>query len=88
MIKVVDSETKRGIPLVEFKTMANVSYFTDSNGLIAFYEPGLMNQNIFFHIHGQGYEYPPDLFGYQGIALVPASNYSIIIELKRYIIEN
>jgi len=83
MIKVIDSESGRGIPLVELKTMHNVSYFTDSNGLIAFMEPGLMGQKVFFHINGQGYEYPQDIFGYRGIVLIPVAGDSSVIKLDR-----
>lgn len=43
-IKVVDAETGRGIPLVELKTTNNVLYYTDSAGVVAFSEPGLMDQ--------------------------------------------
>ncbi len=39
-ITVVDEETGRGVPLVELKTTNNVRYYTDSNGIIAFFEPG------------------------------------------------
>ena len=41
-ITVVDQETGRGVPLVELKTTNNVRYYTDSNGIIAFFEPALM----------------------------------------------
>ena len=39
-ITVVDEETGRGVPLVELKTTNNVRFYTDSNGIIAFFEPG------------------------------------------------
>jgi hypothetical protein len=41
-ISVVDEATGRGVPLVELKTVAGVTYYTDSDGLVAFYEPGMM----------------------------------------------
>jgi NAD(P)-dependent dehydrogenase (short-subunit alcohol dehydrogenase family) len=43
-ITVVDEETGRGVPLVELKTTNDVRYYTDSNGIIAFFEPGLDGQ--------------------------------------------
>ncbi len=49
-ITVVDEETGRGVPLVELKTTNNIAYYTDSNGIVAFYEPGLMEQVVYFHI--------------------------------------
>ena len=47
MIKVVDAETGRGIPLVELKTTNNILYYTDSAGVVAFDEPGLMDTTVF-----------------------------------------
>ncbi len=86
MIKAIDAKTGRGIPLVEFKTIHHVSYFTDSNGIIAFFEPGLMGIDVYFHINGQGYEYPPDMFSYTGLAIKPVAGDSIIIKLNRNIL--
>ena len=42
-IRVVDSRTGDGIPLVQLRTSHNVVAYTDSLGYIAFFEPGLMN---------------------------------------------
>ncbi|MHC4559345.1 MAG: hypothetical protein ACYTFW_22820, partial [Planctomycetota bacterium] len=41
-IQVEDRQTGRGVPLVELRTVNNIRYFTDSNGIVAFFEPGLM----------------------------------------------
>jgi len=49
-IAVVDAETGRGVPLVELRTVNSICYWTDSNGLIAFQEPGLMDQEVFFYV--------------------------------------
>ncbi|MAE20258.1 hypothetical protein CMK12_15235 [Candidatus Poribacteria bacterium] len=68
-IKVVDEETNRGVPLIQLETVNHRRYWTDSNGLVAFYEPGLMGQQVFFHVSSHGYEYPPDEFGYRGVKL-------------------
>ncbi len=54
-IEVVDEATGRGVPLVELTTTSGVSYVTDSAGLVAFNEPGLMNQRVFFQIKSHGY---------------------------------
>ena len=61
--KLIDQKTGRGVPLVELKTNNKSSYFTDNNGIIAFYEPDLINQEVYFHIKSHGYEYPADGFG-------------------------
>ena len=57
-IKVVDEQTERGVLLIELTTTNLLSYITDSHGVIAFYEPGLMGREVFFHISGHGYECP------------------------------
>src|SRR5438105_14725182 len=56
-ITVVDSQTGRGVPLVELRTVHNVRYYTDRNGVAAFHEPGLMGQTVFFHVQSHGYEF-------------------------------
>src|SRR5215212_7342472 len=65
-ILVVDEQTKRGVPLVELTTTADVTYATDSNGVVAFYEPGLMGKTVFFHVKSHGYEFAKDGFGFSG----------------------
>ena len=45
-IEVVDEQTGRGVPMVELQTTSSTRYYTDSNGLIAFYEPGLMDKKV------------------------------------------
>ncbi len=68
-IRVVDEQTGRGVPLVELRTVHDVAYVTDSNGLVAFREPGLMGRPVFFHVRSHGYEFPEDGFGYRGVAI-------------------
>src|SRR5689334_5413376 len=65
-IEVVDSQTGRGVPLVALRTVNEAAWWTDSHGLIAFNEPGLMNLEVFFEINSPGYEYPSDVFGHHG----------------------
>lgn len=69
IIKVVDQATGRGVPLVELRTVNDVSWYSDSNGIVAFHEPGVMGQRVFFHVSSHGYEYPKDGFGFRGKAL-------------------
>lgn len=68
-ITVVDEQTGRGVPLVELTTTNSITYITDSAGVIAFYEPGLMNTSVHFTIKSHGYTYPEDYFKIAGIAL-------------------
>ncbi len=69
-IEVVDAATGRGVPLIELRTVHGIRLFTDSNGLAAFHEPGLMGKDVFFHVAGPGYRFARDGFGYRGKALM------------------
>jgi len=82
-IEVVDEQTGRGVPLVELQTVNNIRYYTDSNGIVAFHEPGLMDQRVFFHVKSHGYEFPKDGFGYQGQALDVSPGGSATLPIKR-----
>jgi hypothetical protein len=82
-ITVVDEQTGRGVPLVELRTVNNIRYYTDSNGVVAFYEPGLMGQDVFFHVSSHGYEYPKDGFGYRGQKLKVTEGGSAVLRIKR-----
>ncbi len=68
-IVIVDSQTGRGVPLVEVRTVNGISFYSDSNGIVAFHEPGLMNRDVFFWISSHGYEFPADGFGFRGKVL-------------------
>ena len=82
-IQVVDEQTGRGVPLVELKTVNHVRYYTDNAGLVAFYEPGLMGQKVFFYVKSHGYEFPKDGFGYAGRALDVKEGGSVQLKVKR-----
>ena len=82
-ITVVDGQTGRGVPLVELRTVNNMTFWTDSNGIIAFNEPGLMDQEVYFHVKSDGYEYPKDFFDNRGLKLKPKHGGSATIKIKR-----
>jgi hypothetical protein len=82
-IEVIDAATGRGVPLVELKTTNDVRYYTDSNGLVAFDEPGLVGGKVFFEVSSPGYETPVDGFGSKGVALVAEPGKSAQLKLKR-----
>ncbi len=82
-IRVVDAETGHGVPLVELETVNHQRFYTDSNGLVAFHEPGLMDRQIFFHVRSHGYEYPKDSFAYHGVRLKTAPGTEEVLKLKR-----
>ena len=83
VIRVIDEQTGRGVPLVELKTVNSVSWWTDSAGLVAFYEPGLMDEEVFFHISSPGYEYPKDFFANRGVKLKAVAGGRAEVKLKR-----
>jgi len=68
-VVVVDDRTGRGVPLVELRTVNEIRLHTDSNGVAAFREPGLMDRRVFFHVRSHGYEFPADGLGFRGAAL-------------------
>ncbi|MDE3068872.1 MAG: hypothetical protein KGJ60_15170, partial [Verrucomicrobiota bacterium] len=82
-IQVVDAGTGRGVPLVELETTDHVRHYTDNNGWIAFYDPGLMNQRVFFTVQSAGYAFPKDGFGYRGTALDAKPGSRATLKLRR-----
>ncbi|MHC4132701.1 MAG: hypothetical protein ACYSSP_04595 [Planctomycetota bacterium] len=82
-IEVVDDETGRGVPMVELKTVNDIRYYTDSGGVVAFLEPGLMNRDVFFHISSHGYEFEADGFGYRGKTLRTMPGGKVRLSIKR-----
>jgi hypothetical protein len=82
-IQVVDRQTGRGVPLVELRTTNNIRYYTDSNGIVAFYEPGLMDREVFFFVESPGYEFPKDGFGMNGTRLKTSPGASAVIKIDR-----
>jgi hypothetical protein len=82
-IQVVDAETGRGVPLVELRTVNDLRYFTDSQGIVAFDEPGLLGHEVFFHVKSHGYEFPKDGFGFSGKALKTSAGGSVKLPIRR-----
>lgn len=70
--------------MVELRTVYSTRYYTDSNGVVAFYEPGMMNdQQVFFHVRSHGYEFPKDSFGYSGRILTVREGGSAELKIRR-----
>lgn len=83
VIEVVDEQTGRGVPLVELRTVHDVRYVTDNAGLVAFHEPGLMDQKVFFFVSSHGYEFAKDGFGFRGRSLEVAPGGTAKLKIKR-----
>ena len=82
-IQVVDEKTDRGVPMVELQTTSGLSFYTDSNGYVAFYEPGLMNQKVWFAVSAHGYEFAADGFGLRGVSLLTTPGEVKKLKIKR-----
>lgn len=82
-IAVVDEATGRGIPLVELQLANRLRFHTDSNGLVAFYEPGLMGREVFFSIKSHGYEFPERFLDERGRVLRPTPGQGVVLRMRR-----
>src|SRR5262249_40033691 len=82
-ITVVDFFTGRGVPLVELETVNGLRFWTDSAGVVAFHEPGLMGQRVFFFVKSHGYEFQEDGFDFRGQALDVKEGRSALLRIKR-----
>lgn len=82
-ITIVDAQTRRGVPLVELRTTNEIRYFTDSNGVVAFHEPGLMDEEVYFAISSHGYQFRADGFGQRGKRLRTTPGGSATLEIER-----
>lgn len=60
IIRVIDADTGRGVPLVELKLPNDVKYWTDSAGVAAFDEPSFGGLEVFITVRSDGYEYAED----------------------------
>ena len=83
VIRCVDRDTGRGIPLVELRSTTNVVYMSDSAGVVAIEDPALMNRQVYFHVFSHGYEKDPDGFGYRGKRLQVKPGTTVTVPLKR-----
>ena len=82
-IHVVDEHTGRGVPLIELETVNHLRFVTDSAGWIAFHEPGLMGEPIFFEVKSHGYQHAKDGFGFSGLVLTPAAGQESVMRVQR-----
>lgn len=74
-----------GSPLrgAHLRTVNEIDLVTDDNGVVAFYEPGLMGQEVYFAVTHPGYELAADGFGNRGKALVAMEGGSAELALTK-----
>ena len=80
-IDVVDLETGRGVPLVHLETSGYVSYYTDSAGVVAFDEPGLLGRHVFFRVTSDGYINSFNLPGSPDTGVLLATRAGVMVPL-------
>lgn len=86
VVKVVDEQTGRGVPLVCLTTQNEVQYWTDSAGVVAMDEPSLAGREVFFAVRSHGYEYPKEeLFG-RGLVLKVEPGETRVVKVRRTMI--
>jgi hypothetical protein len=66
---VKDAASGAPIPGAALTTVTKIALTSDDNGVVAFYEPGMMGSDVFFDVKHPGYELPADGFGAHGKAL-------------------
>ncbi|MBL1216864.1 MAG: hypothetical protein D8M59_05150 [Planctomycetes bacterium] len=82
-ILVRDAQTKRGVPMVKLTTTNNITFITDSAGMIAFDEPGMMNTRVHFTVESHGYLFPEDGFKIRGKAVNITPGGSATFDIQR-----
>lgn len=85
-IEVVEKGSGWPVPLVELRTTHHARFITDNAGVIAFDLPELLGRETWFDVIGNGYEVPPDGFGYRGVRLTPEPGKTLRFEVERTII--
>jgi hypothetical protein len=85
-IEVVEAGSGWPVPLVELRTVNQVRFVTDNDGVIAFDLPEFMGRETWFEVHGHGYEAPKDGFGFRGFRLTPEPGKTLRVEVRRTIV--
>ena len=79
----VDEQTGRGVPMVTVELTSELELVSDSNGYVAFDEPGLMDQNVFFGVRSYGYEAKDVGFNNPGLITRTTPGKVVEVKLKR-----
>ena len=82
-IRVIDGKNGRGIPAVRLKSLNKATYITDSHGYIAYYEPGLMDRQVYFEIDVEGYRAGLDRTGRHAVSLFVESQGEVTVPMER-----
>jgi hypothetical protein len=80
-IAVRASDSHAPLAGAELETVNHIVLRSDVNGVIAFYEPGLMDREVYFDVRYPGYQRPADGFGYHGVRLQVSEGGSATVDL-------
>jgi len=69
VIRIVDSQTGRGVPLVELRATNERVWYSDSNGVVAVSDVWLMGQSVFFSVRSDGYRFDQKVEDETGVIL-------------------
>lgn len=83
VITVRDAATGLGIPLAQLRTTNKIVLYTDRQGQAAIYEPGLMGEEVYFHVSHPKFQKAADGFGNRGQAFRLTEGGSGEIRLER-----
>ena len=71
------------MPLVELSCTNALTHFTDSAGLIAFAEQGMMDRPVFFKVKSHGYEFQQKVMNLTGVILETITGGKATLKIKR-----
>jgi hypothetical protein len=69
VIRILDSQTGRGVPLVELRAFNQRAWYSDSNGIVAVADAWAMGRDVFFQVRSHGYRFDKRAFDEPGIIL-------------------
>jgi K319L-like, PKD domain len=83
--KITVKDAASGTPIegATLTTTNKIALVSDQNGVVAFYEPGLMGLDVYFSVTHPGYEYPADAFGGRGKALAVTEGGSAELTMQK-----
>jgi len=82
-IAVVAAGSRAPLGGAVLRTVNHIALASDEHGVIAFYEPGLMGQEVYFEPSYPGYERAADNFGFRGVRLQVTEGGSAEVELMQ-----
>lgn len=83
VIRVIDAESHRPVPLVQISTVHQFVRHTDNAGITAWTEPELQGEDVYFQLKSHGYEFAKDGFGFAGKRLKVEPGKTVDLQIKR-----